>query len=122
VLICFGLLLDHEDRMVEQKQLEFFLVTSTTTLIEGSLVNELSMFIRQMQILFLTSLVSSQFQSPLFSFVKRIHNPHSPHSLQAGKPAVVPVDGDETGSPPRPTFDSETTNSLDDLWQPDFIG
>jgi len=52
VLICFSLLLDHENRMVEQEYLKFFLVTSTTTSIERPLVNELSMFGGQLQILF----------------------------------------------------------------------
>jgi hypothetical protein len=56
VLICFSLLLDHENRMVEQEHLKLFLVTSTTTSIERALINELSMFGRQLQILILRQL------------------------------------------------------------------
>lgn len=55
VLICFSLLLDHEDCMVEQEHLKLFLITGTTTSIERALVNELSMFGRQLQILILWS-------------------------------------------------------------------
>ena len=43
-VMFLGLLLDHENCMVEQEHLKLFLVTTTTTAIERSLVNELSIF------------------------------------------------------------------------------
>ena len=53
MLVRFSFLLDHEDRMVEHEHLKLFLVTCTTPAIERSLINELSIFSRELQILFL---------------------------------------------------------------------
>ena len=50
--------------MVEQEHLKFFLVTGTTTPIERSLVNELSVFCRQLQILWSWVLSTPDFSAP----------------------------------------------------------